>query len=170
MLRRAKDGYAISFFCSAARISGRHGVRCCIGSTGETAFPHLFGVRNSFEYYARNPAESESMNHAMTAGSLAIASAVVAACDFSAARTVADIGGGQGRLIASVLKANPGLRGICSTSGCRCGSSRNSHKAGVADRCDIVAGDMLASVPAGCDIYLMSRVINIFDDAGPSRS
>jgi hypothetical protein len=27
--------------------------------TGETAFPHLFGVRNSFEYYARNPQESE---------------------------------------------------------------------------------------------------------------
>jgi len=134
--------------------------------TGETAFPQLFGMRNSFEYYARNPAESERMNHAMTAGSLAIAPAVIAACDFSAARTIADIGGGHGRLIAGILKANAGLRGILfDFAGVVAGAAELLGEAGVADRCDIIAGDMLTSVPADCDIYLMSRVINIFDDA-----
>ena len=134
--------------------------------TGETAFPHLFGVRNSFEYYARNPGESERMNHAMTAGSVAIASAVVAACDFSPARTAADIGGGHGTLIASALKANPGLRGILfDFEDVVAGAVDTLDRAGVAARCDVVAGDMFASVPAGCDIYLLSRVINICDDA-----
>lgn len=134
--------------------------------TGETAFSHLFGVRNSFEYYARNPAELESMNRAMTAGSLAIASAVVAACDFSGARTIADIGGGHGRLVAGILKANAGLRGILfDFEGVVAGAAAILDQAGIADRCDVVAGDMLASVPAHCDVYLMSRVINIFDDA-----
>src|SRR6185369_4342978 len=80
--------------------------------TGEAAFPQLFGVKNSFEYYARNPEESERMNHAMTTGSRAIASAVVAACDFSGARTITDIGGGHGTLMSSVLKANPNLHGF----------------------------------------------------------
>lgn len=133
--------------------------------TGDTAFSHLFGVHNSFEYYVRNPGESESMNHAMTTGSLAIASAVVAACDFSAARTIADIGGGHGRLIAAVLEANAGLRGILfDFAGVVAGAAEVLDRAGVADRCDVVAGDMRESVPAHCDIYLMSRVLNIFDD------
>ena len=134
--------------------------------TGEAAFPQLFGVKNSFEYYARNSEESERMNHAMTAGSLAIASAVVAACDFSGARTITDIGGGHGTLMSSVLKANPGLHGfLFDFEGVVAGAIDVLNKAGVADRCDVVAGDMFASVPADCDIYLISRVINICDDA-----
>jgi hypothetical protein len=134
--------------------------------TGETAFPHLFGVRNSFEHYARNPEESKLMNDAMTAGSLAIASAVVAACDFSGARTIADIGGGHGTLISSALNTNPNLRGILfDFERVVTGAVDVLDKAGVAARCDVVAGDMFVSVPAGCDIYLLSRVINICDDA-----
>jgi hypothetical protein len=106
------------------------------------------------------------MNHAMTAGSLAIAAAVVAACDFTAARTAVDIGGGHGTLMSRVLKANPGLRGILfDFEGVIAGAIEVLDRAGVADRCDAVAGDMFASVPAGCDVYLLSRVINICDDA-----
>ena len=106
------------------------------------------------------------MNHAMTTGSRAIASAVVAACDFSGARTITDIGGGHGTLMSSVLKANPGLHGfLFDFEGVVAGAIDVLNKAGVADRCDIVAGDMFASVPADCDIYLISRVINFCDDA-----
>jgi len=34
------------------------------------------------------------------------------AYDFSRLRTLVDVGGGQGALISSILRANPGLRGI----------------------------------------------------------
>lgn len=133
--------------------------------TGDTAFSHLFGVRNSFEYYALNPAESESMNRAMTSGSIAIASAVVAACDFSAARTIADVGGGYGTLIAAVLKANAKARGILfDFESVVAGAGETLDNAGVRDRCDVVGGDLLSSMPGRCDVYLMSRVVNIFDD------
>ena len=134
--------------------------------TGETAFPQLFGLKDSFEYYARNPEESARMNHAMTAGSREIASAVVAACDFSAARTITDIGGGHGTLVASVLRANAGVRAILfDFEEVVAGAADVINKAGVAGRCEVVAGDMFEAVPAGCDIYLISRVINICDDA-----
>jgi hypothetical protein len=38
-------------------------------------------------------------------------------------------------------------------------------EAGVADRCEAVGGDMFEAVPAGADLYLVSRVLNSFDDA-----
>lgn len=134
--------------------------------TGETAFPKLHGVKNSFEYYAQHPDESSKMNHAMTAGAQAIASAVVSSCDFTAARKIADIGGGHGTLIASVLRANPGARGVLFDFGTVVdGASGFIGRSGVADRCELVAGDMFVSLPAGCDTYLLSRVVNSCSDA-----
>src|SRR5256885_6173658 len=110
------------------------------------------------------------MNHAMTAGALAIASAVVAVCDFSGTRTITDIGGGHGTLIASALKMNPDLRGILfDFERVVAGASNVLDKAGIAGRCEIVAGDMYAAVPAGCDVYMLSRVINICDDVQAVR-
>ena len=38
--------------------------------------------------------------------------AVVEAYDFSGFRTLVDIGGGHGLLLATVLKANQGVRGV----------------------------------------------------------
>jgi hypothetical protein len=35
---------------------------------------------------------------------------------------------------------------------------------GVADRCEIVGGDMFTSVPPGGDLYLLARIIHDWDD------
>jgi hypothetical protein len=37
-------------------------------------------------------------------------------------------------------------------------------EAGLRGRCDIVAGDALVSVPSGGEAYILSRVINSFDN------
>ena len=34
----------------------------------------------------------------------------------------------------------------------------------MADRCEVVSGDFFVSVPAGADLYLLSRVIHDWDD------
>ena len=38
-------------------------------------------------------------------------------------------------------------------------------EAGVAERCEVVGGDMFAGVPEAGDLYILSRVIDSFDDA-----
>src|SRR5580693_7892157 len=48
---------------------------------------------------------------AMSERTAAFAPGVAAGCDFSAMRIVADIGGGQGTLLAAILRRHPQLRG-----------------------------------------------------------
>src|SRR5215203_1000413 len=79
--------------------------------TGEIAFNHTFGMP-VFPYFAENPEVARVFDDAMTSFSAPIAEAVVATYDFSEAKTIADIAGGHGLLLATVLKANPQAKGI----------------------------------------------------------
>src|SRR3954452_7891756 len=65
-----------------------------------------------FEWYAQNPDEAGYFNAAMGNLSALAAGELVRVYDFSSVRTVADIGGAHGVLLAAVLRANPTARGI----------------------------------------------------------
>lgn len=45
------------------------------------------------------------------------------------------------------------------------GAPRLLAEAGVAERCEVVGGDIFAGVPEAGDLYILSRVIDSFDDA-----
>ncbi len=90
--------------------------------------------------------------------------AVVAVYDFSLFRSVADIGGGQGSTLAAVLRANPTLRGTLFDVPKVVADAAPLAAAGVAERCDVVGGDMLEAVPPGADVYLIKRVLMILGD------
>jgi hypothetical protein len=70
--------------------------------TGENAFRHLNG-QTAWEYRSTRPDENAIFNRAMTANSRGAIEAIIAAYDFSRFRHVADIGGGQGKLLAGIL-------------------------------------------------------------------
>ena len=133
--------------------------------TGETAAAHLFGPGDAFARYAADPALSAAMNGGLTALSVTVAQAIVDAYDFSSVAWLLDVGGGQGQLLAAILRANPGLRGtlfdrpnvVAAAPGVLAAS-------GVAARCEILGGDLFAGIPDGADRYLLSRVLNSFDD------
>lgn len=132
--------------------------------TGTPAYERILG-RTAFEYMAEHPEEEAIFNAAMAEGSRAAAPAVVATCDLAQARTVADIGGGNGTLIAVLLGANPHLRGILFDT--IHGAEQAPEllaAAGVADRCEVVTGDFFAAVPEGCDVYVLKSVIHDWDD------
>src|SRR4051794_12999186 len=80
--------------------------------TGQTAAEHLFGAEDAFRRYAADARFGAVFNAGMTVLSATTADAVVAAYDFPTAGLVVDVGGGRGRLIAAVLRARPGLRGV----------------------------------------------------------
>ena len=134
--------------------------------TGETAAKHLFGADDAFARYTADPRLGAVFNAGMTVLSATVAAAVAAACDLSGVGRVVDVGGGQGRLIAALLRANPELRGtLFDLPSVVEGAPRLLAEADVADRCEVVGGDMFEAVPAGGDLYVLSRVIHDWEDA-----
>lgn len=133
--------------------------------TGETAAKLLFGADNAFARYAADPDLGAAFNAGMTVLSAIVADAVVAAYDFSDLSPVVDVGGGQGRLIAAVLRANPSLHGVLFDLPYVVeGAGPVLAEAGVADRCEAVGGDMFEAVPAGGALYLLKSVVHDWDD------
>ncbi len=133
--------------------------------TGEIAFDHLFGM-DVWRYRAQHPEEGRIFDEAMASFSSVVNAAIVASYDFSAIDTIMDIGGGDGSLIASILKANPGMKGVLfDLPHVSAGAQRRIEAEGLADRCEIVAGDAFTAVPSGGDAYLLKWIIHDWDDA-----
>ena len=132
--------------------------------TGEMAFDHQFGM-GYFEYLAQHPEADRVFNEAMTGWTQQLVGAVVDTYDFSPFHTVVDVGGGYGALLATILRNNPGTRGILFEQPHVIASAEEELvAAGVADRCTFVGGDFFVEVPAGGDAYVLSQILHDWDD------
>jgi hypothetical protein len=131
--------------------------------TGEPGFVLAHGIP-VYEYMAQHPAFGDVFDRWMTRQSEAHNAAIVAAYDFSPFHTVADIGGGQGSTLAAILRGNPAQRGILFDVPKVVASAAPLAAAGVADRCDVVGGDMMETVPAAADAYVIKRVLMILGE------
>ena len=132
--------------------------------TGGTAFERQFGT-SYFAYLAEHPDANEVFNKAMTGWTAQLTGAVLDAYDFSLFKTVVDVGGSYGTLLAAILRSNPASRGILfdqphvvATAG------QQLAGAGVADRCSTVGGDFFIDVPAGGDAYVLAQILHDWDD------
>src|SRR6201999_789166 len=95
---------------------------------------------------------------------LAIASAT-AGYDFSRYGTVVDVGGGHGRLLAAILNATPGARGVLfDLPQGVVGAPALFSEFGVNDRVRVVEGSFFESVPDGGDAYVLKSVIHDWPD------
>jgi SAM-dependent methyltransferase len=102
---------------------------------------------------------------AMSERTAALAPSVAATYDFSAMQVIADIGGGQGTLLAAVLRRHRHLHGILlDVADVARRAGPVLREAGVADRCEVIAGDFFADVPEGADGYLLANVLHDWDD------
>jgi hypothetical protein len=132
--------------------------------TGETAFDHVLGMP-LFEYLSANAGAATTFNEAMASSTELAARAVAEAYDLSRVGTIVDVGGGTGAFLAVILTANPGARGILfDRPGVVAGASDVLTRAGVADRCAVVAGDFFETVPSGGSAYILSWIIHDWDD------
>jgi hypothetical protein len=130
--------------------------------TGESAFEHVFG-KKYFEYLDDHPDTADVFNQWMSQVSRMSAPAIVGNYDFSGFRKIVDIGGGQGVLLASILRANDHLSGVLFDLPDVVQSADGRHDQ-LADRLEIVGGDFFESVPAGGDLYIMQQIIHDWDD------
>lgn len=133
--------------------------------TGEPAWARVHG-REVFPYlFEENPPLGEIFNRAMTGFSRQTIPAVIAAYDFSGIKTVADIGGGYGHLLAGVLNANPHLRGVLfDLPPVFAGAAELLEKENVSDRIEFVRGDFFKEIPVNADAYLLKHIIHDWTD------
>ncbi|MFF3644488.1 methyltransferase [Streptomyces sp. NPDC002564] len=133
--------------------------------TGEVAFEERFG-ENHFDHFARDPELAGLFDRSMAAGSrmfdpLPTHPVLTAAADGA---TVVDVAGGNGELLSRILSAHPRLHGILLERPHTVEAARALlDTAGHTARCALRAGDF-ADVPAGGDVYVLSRVLHDWDD------
>lgn len=132
--------------------------------TGQPGLGEAFGV-GLFEYLTTHPEDSARYDEAMMGFYSAVGPAVVAAYDFSPFKTVADLGGGTGTLLATILRAHEKLRGTVFELAYAAPRARQTIESlGLSARCEVVEGDFFKSVPAGRDAYILSHVLHDWND------
>ncbi len=132
--------------------------------TGEIAFDRIYG-EGYFDWLGKHPDASRTFHQAMTTGSAQTGPALVREYDFTPFDVIADIGGGNGHLLRTILTANPHARGILFDLPHVVGdTATESELHDVADRCDVVGGSFFEDVPGGVDLYVLRAILHDWDD------
>src|SRR5260221_12895176 len=116
--------------------------------TGETAFDRLYG-KNTFDWFAEHPDAARLFDDSQAESSAGSAGAIIAGYDFSGARKVVDVGGGNGTLLAEILRANPSVRGVLFDLNHVVAASRTKFDPRVVDRCEFAGGGFFHALPPG---------------------
>jgi hypothetical protein len=133
--------------------------------TGETAFDHVFG-ESPWQHRQKNPELNRRFNEWLEQGAAATGRALLKAYDFSSHQTVADLGGGQGALLSTILQAQPALHGILfDQPHVISGARQPMESAGLASRCRMVSGDFFKAVPPEADAYILKSILHDWDDS-----
>jgi hypothetical protein len=133
--------------------------------TGKPGLDKTLGMP-IFDWLAQNPDEASLFSETMVSFHGAEPAAVAAAYDFSAMKTVVDIGGATGNLLAAILGRYAGLRGILYDLPHVVRDAPALLQArGVADRATITSGSFFDGVPSGGDAYLLSHIIHDWTEA-----
>ena len=134
--------------------------------TGEVPFLKAHGVP-IFEYLEKHPEDLEVFGESMTSLSQIENPAVAAAYKVSGLRTLVDVAGGHGSLLATILKANTRLKGVLFDRGAviaRAENDRHVTAKGITERCRLESGNFFEAVPTGGDAYIMKYILHDWND------
>jgi 2,7-dihydroxy-5-methyl-1-naphthoate 7-O-methyltransferase len=133
--------------------------------TGGPAYQTVFG-RTFWEDLQAHPKVAESFDALMgVAGHGTPDPEVLVGGGWESVRSVVDVGGGTGALLAEVLRARPGVRGTLVDLPLTVARSGEVFRAaGVADRVTAVGQSFFDPLPAGADLYLLKSVLSDWPD------
>jgi hypothetical protein len=137
--------------------------------TGNDAFSKVMGAR-TYEFLAKHEKESSTFDRSMTELTDFSIEPLLNSYDFSGYKTIADIGGGEGLLLANILFKHKNTRGVLIDLPA---ALKDAHaifeKYGVTDRARIIPGNFFDSMPVVADAYIIKNIIpNWGDDEGVS--
>jgi len=132
--------------------------------TGDPRPQAVFGIP-AFEYYGKHPDEGEQFGRAMESVSRFAADAVLGAYDFSYARTIMDVGGGNGSMTIAILQRTPNVRGLVVDLPYIEGPARERIRAaGLEGRCRFEPMSFFERVPEGADVHMLKFVLHDWND------
>jgi hypothetical protein len=128
--------------------------------TGRPGLEQALGMP-IFDWLAHHPEEASLFSDTMVSFHGSEPAAVAAAYDFSGLKTIVDVGGATGNLLAAILERYPASRGILyDLPHVVRDAPTLLHKRGLANRVTIVPGSFFERVPEGGDAYLFSHIIH----------
>jgi SAM-dependent methyltransferase len=132
--------------------------------TGLPAYHTIFG-KPFWEDLQAHPQIAESFDALMGPGHGTPDPDVLVSGGWDSVRTVVDVGGGTGSLLAEVLKAHPSVRGTLVDLPATVARSRAVfQEAGVADRATAVGQSFFDPLPERADVYLLKSVLSDWPD------
>jgi O-methyltransferase domain/Dimerisation domain len=130
--------------------------------TGESAFEAVYH-QPKFDYLRDHPDEAALFDLFMQHGPDDRQGAVAEAYDFGGSGLVADIGGGNGALLAAILRRHAGVRGLLfDQAAVVAGAAELRGEFG--ERLQIQAGDFFQTMPSGGELYTLSLILHDWDD------
>ncbi|TMR90265.1 methyltransferase [Nonomuraea basaltis] len=153
---------------SSIRMLGEEGFWYAMGMLpatvrdGSSAFAKRYG--HLYDHLAKNPTSSSMFDDYMRRRAVPLTEGLAKRYAFPATATMVDVAGGKGHILATVLHANPTMRGILfDLEHVAAHATAALAAEGLSDRTEVVSGDFFASVPAG-DVYLLASVLHNWDD------
>ncbi|MEU1277942.1 methyltransferase [Streptomyces sp. NPDC005805] len=137
--------------------------------TGEAAYPRMFG-RTLWDDFNHNPALGASFDRIMANLTAAVAPAVANVLKKASARHIADVGGGNGVLLETIVREHPLLRGTLVELPNAAGAARARFAASnLAGRLEVIEADFFDQMPPKADIYLLSAILHGLSDDNAVR-
>ncbi|MEO7586753.1 MAG: methyltransferase [Arachnia sp.] len=131
--------------------------------TGQPAWETVFGVP-FWRHLAADPSMSASFDATMTAGAEYVTDDANG-YDWSRAKHVVDVGGGNGALLAEILETHPRLRATLLDLPDTVGRGRSRLAArGFEGRCSFVGQSFFDALPTDGDVYVLNSVLHDWGD------
>lgn len=141
----------------------------CSVRTGQSAFRRVHGT-DMFSWFDAHPDEGRRFSSGLGGLTRAEAPMIAAAYPFPERGVICDIAGGTGVLLAEILRTRPQLRGVLVESRLVLREAATFLESqGVADRVELVEGDIFGTLTATADVYLLKWILHDWDDDACAR-
>ncbi|GAA2529099.1 hydroxyneurosporene-O-methyltransferase [Winogradskya humida] len=131
--------------------------------TNKPALTVRYGV-GLYEYLEKDAETAQIFDKAMQEVARPVAGVLAQHLPLANARTVVDVGGGNGELLKGILAVHPHLRGICVDRADTCARAeaalRESGDADLIERLTFEPADIFQECPRGGDVYLLKNVLH----------
>jgi len=133
--------------------------------TGKAAHDHALG-QSVWEWMRDHPEDNVAFNRGLAEIRKDEQAAIAAAYDWTGVTSVVDIGAGAGSLVASIVAANPSIRGILfDRPDVLPDADHLLTERGVRARCDLVGGSFFEAIPVQGDVWILMQILHDWPDA-----
>lgn len=164
-LRRDAPGSALpTALLAAAEIGEAWQALPEVVRTGEPAFPRLFKAP-FFDHLTTHPKLRSVFDRSQEQGLHHEVEGIDTALDLGSVPAVVDVGGGDGALLAHLLRRHPHLRGVLvDLPDALDAAKKRLACEDLLDRCRLIPGDFFTNVPASPGVYVLRHILHDWGD------